>query len=87
MALDPMSMKDKFKKRIFDSMKREFADKYAPPDVEDSWKKLADALSDIAIDLVQEITTKAQVLPGIPVATAGSPAAQSGSTVGPGQIA
>lgn len=46
------------------------------------WTKIADAISDIAADIVLEIQTNAQVLPGIP--TAGGPTNQS--TIAPGQI-
>lgn len=50
-------------------------------------KKIADA---VANAVVQAITTQAQVIipAGIPVATAGSPAAQTGATTAPaiGQI-
>lgn len=49
----------------------------------DSHKKLAEAIAKaVAKVLVEELTTNAQVLPGIP--TAGSPAAQT--SVGPGKI-
>ena len=40
----------------------------------------------IAEAVVEHITQAAQVLPGIPVATAGSPSAQTGATTGPGTI-
>ncbi len=49
----------------------------------DSHKKLAEAIAKaVAKVIVEELTTNAQVLPGIP--TAGSPAAQT--SVGPGKI-
>lgn len=47
-----------------------------------SYKKQADAISDIAMVLVKTIVADALVLPGI--ATAGSPAAQT--SVSPGKI-
>lgn len=48
-----------------------------------SHKKMADAIAAaVAKVIVAELTTNAQVLPGIP--TAGSPAAQT--SVGPGKI-
>ena len=47
-----------------------------------SHKKLAAAISDIAIPIVQMLLLDATVAPGIP--TAGSPAAQV--TVGPGKL-
>ncbi len=81
MALDPMAMKSKFKQRILNGLKGSFSN----PNVTDgdkSLEQLADAISAIAIDLVEELTTKAMVAPGIPVATSGGP----GATTGPGQI-
>ncbi|MDP2361598.1 MAG: hypothetical protein Q8O14_12760 [bacterium] len=45
----------------------------------------ADALA-IAEAIVEHIVSSAIVLPGIPVATAGSPSAQTGATTGPGMI-
>ena len=54
-----------------------------PKTVTDSHKKIAAAVAKaVAQVIVTELTTNAQVLPGIP--TAGSPAAQT--TVGPGKI-
>ncbi len=51
----------------------------------------ADAMADatalaIAEAVVEHIKQAAQVAPGIPVATAGSPSAQTGSTTAPGVI-
>lgn len=40
----------------------------------------------IAEAVIHHIQISAQVLPGIPVATAGSPTAQTGATTGPGQV-
>jgi hypothetical protein len=48
--------------------------------------KLANAISDIAMDIVEELTTNAQVVPGQKVITNGSPSTQTGSTVSPGRI-
>jgi hypothetical protein len=42
------------------------------------WEKIADAVSDIALDIVTAITTEALVNPGIPT--------PSGPTTGPGTI-
>jgi len=86
MALVATEMKAAMKAAIVAGLAREFAavsstDGYAGISME-QWTKLADAISDIALVVVLELTTKAQVAPGIP--TAGSPAAQV--TVGPGQI-
>lgn len=84
-------MKAKFKDTIFAGLKREFGsatakgDGYSPV-AEEFLQKLASAISDIAADIVDEMHTNAQIAPGIPVATAGSPAAQTGATTGPGKI-
>ena len=55
----------------------------APPFMQDQilelWQK-------IATTIVMHIQTQALVNPGIPVATAGSAAAQTGATTGPGTI-
>ena len=40
----------------------------------------------LAEAIVEHIQAAAQVLPGIPVATAGSPSAQTGATTAPGVI-
>jgi len=85
MPLQGSEMKARFQATIHAGLARVFAsdtDSQADP----SWAKIADAISDIAMDIVTEITTNAQVVPGIPVATAGSPVAQSGATTGSGKI-
>jgi hypothetical protein len=80
-------LKQKLQARILSSLSREFKDEIAKnPGAAASHAKLAAALSDIALDIVLELQTSAQVAPGIPVATAGSPAAQAGATTGPGVI-
>ena len=66
--------------------------------IKDNFSKTADADPDfvkalaasiakaVAGPIVKMLTTEAQVAPGIPVATAGSPAAQSGATTAPGKL-
>lgn len=71
------------KQRIYNGLKREFAAEVAkgegfPPVADGFWMKLADAISDAALDIVNDIQTDAQVQPGIPTTT--------GATVGPGVI-
>jgi hypothetical protein len=78
-------MKAKFRKRIHDGLARVFASDH-DSQVDAQWSKMADAISDIAMDIVTELTTKAQVAPGIPVVTNGSPTTQAGATVSPGKI-
>ena len=89
MALNSAAMKAKFKARIVSGLQREFgagAYKTFPM----SWDKIANALSDIAMDIVEQIQTTAEVVPGIPVVvnTKGGPTAQSGDgvTSAPGKV-
>lgn len=81
MPLVGAAMKAKFKKTIEAGLAKNF-----PNEPKESWGQLADAISDIAMDIVEEITTNAEVSPGISVATTGGPAAQSGATIAPGKI-
>lgn len=91
MPLVSSAMKAKFKDTIFQGLKREFrvelsrGEKYSPI-AEEMLLKIASAVSDIAADIVSEIQSNAQVVPGIPVATKGSQTAQVGTTTGPGKI-
>lgn len=83
MGLSSSGMKSKFKKRIYNGLKREFSGAAAKgagfPDVADEfWEKLASAVADIAEDLVDELQSNAQVAPGIPLGP--------GVTGGPGKI-
>ena len=87
MAMDPAGLKSKLKERIYNGLKKEFSaaastgqDYTAIADAQ--WMKMAEAISGIAADIVTEITTNAQVNPGIP--TAGGPTNQA--TVAPGTI-
>lgn len=90
MALNGKALKAKMSERIFQGMKRVYGDVSATsgysPIVEAQWKKLADAISDIAIDIVSDIQDNAEVKPGISVATTGSPGAHTGNTTGTGKI-
>ncbi len=87
MPLEASSMKAKFKDRIFQSLKREFQSEISKgtgfqPEAEKMLLKIASAVSDIAMDIVQELQTNAQVAPGQAVVTSMGP----GSTVSPGRI-
>lgn len=91
MPLSGSSIKSKFKKTIYNGLKREFnaaasKGQNFPPIADDFWLKLADAISDIAMDMVDEIHQNAQVSPGQQVATTGSPTNHTGATVSPGKI-
>lgn len=87
MPMQPAALKAKIKATIHDGLKAQFggdaakgANYSAIADAQ--WEKMAEAISGIAIDIVTEIVSNAQVLPGIP--TAGSPTNQV--TVAPGMI-
>lgn len=94
MPLVAPAIKAKFKDRIFQGLKREFAPYYNkgegyPPLAEDTLLKLANAISDIAMDIVDEVQQNAQVVPGQQVmipATASPGAPSPGSVVSPGKI-
>ena len=91
MPLEANAMKAKFKDRIYQGLKREFKSEMSQgkdyqPLAEQMLLKIASAVSDIAMDIVQEIQTNAQVMPGQSVVTAGGPSNQAGSTVSPGKI-
>jgi hypothetical protein len=85
MPLVAAEMKAKFRKRIKDGLKRVYSPNPAPG-VDANWDKMADAISDIAMDIVTELTTNASVAPGIPVVGAGPTGPVSGTTVAPGHI-
>lgn len=93
MPLIAPAIKNKFKLRIYNSLKREFASSSAkakeyPMASDEQWLKMANAISDIAFDIVEEIQTNAMVVPGQVVAGAppvpGVPI--SGATTSPGNI-
>jgi len=85
-------MKAKFQSRIHDGLRRVFsADVSAgtgyEPIADAQWAKMADAISDLAIDLVNEIQQNAEVLPGIQVTTTDSNGdSGTGATISPGKI-
>lgn len=88
MPMDPAGLKSKMKETIYNGFKAQFGasagegTNYTPV-ADAQWQKMAEAISGIAADIVMEIVTNAQVMPGIP--TAGGPTNQS--TVAPGKIA
>jgi len=81
MPLVASEMKAKFQTRIHAGLARVFSSDH-DSQVDAQWMKMADAISDIALDLVMEIQTNAEVVPGQAVATSGGP----GATVAPGKI-
>jgi hypothetical protein len=93
MPLIAPAIKSKFKQRIYDGFKKNFGGAASKGEgysstADEFWMKIADAISDIAIDMVEEITTNAMVMPGQSVVGAGGgvPGPMSGSTVSPGKI-
>lgn len=78
-------LKAEMKQRIYNGLVREFSGDVAkaagfPPIANDVWMRLANAISDAAMDIVDDIHNDAQVQPGIPI---GGPFS---STIGPGKI-
>lgn len=91
MPLQGSAIKARFMSTIHAGLKREFSKETSQgqgydPVADEMWKKLADAISDIAVDLVAEIQTNAQVEAGQQVITSGSATNQTGSTTSPGRI-
>lgn len=80
MALVAPKLKKDLETALVSALTREFAKEGGADPA--SHKKLAAAISDIALVIVKALQTEAEVLPGI--ATAGSPAAQT--SVSPGKI-
>lgn len=85
--MDPAALKAKFKATIHAGLKAQFSSAAGAAAgystiADAQWEKVAEAISGIALDIITEITTNAQVPAGIP--TAGSPSAQV--TVAPGKI-
>jgi|GEM_PF-5291099 len=93
MPLIASAMKSKMKESIYNGLKKNFGpaaakgDQYDPV-ADEQWKKMADAISEIAADIVSEITSNAMVVPGQSIVGVGGgiPGPVSGSTVSPGQI-
>ena len=83
MALSSSKLKREMQQRIANGLARVFSSAVAqasgyPPIAASAWNELADAISDIAIDIVNDIQNDAEVLPGISTPT--------GPTNGPGKI-
>lgn len=56
------------------------------PQADKTHEAVAEAISAAIEVVINSILTEAQIAPGIPVTTAGSPAAQAGATTAPGKI-
>jgi hypothetical protein len=73
--------------QVLAAYQREFGDLQGNnPEAAQSWQKQAKIAAEVAGVIIDAILTQATVAPGIPVTTAGSPAAQTGATVAPGRI-
>lgn len=83
MALNGPALKAKMALSIKAGLKRNFSDVSSTAGYagisEAQWIKIADAVSDIALDIVLALTTQAQVAPGIPTVA-------GGTTTAPGKI-
>ena len=87
MAIIAATLKAKMETRIYNGLKAAFAaDGKGNPEAEKNWQKQAKVMAAIAEDICEMLLTSVQVAPGIPVAVAGSPAAQSGATTAPGKL-
>lgn len=85
--LDKDKLKSDIKKRVYNSMKKAMqpsvsAGKGYEETANSFMMKIADAMSDMAMDIVDAITKDAEVQPGIGVSTSGG----SGATTSPGKI-
>lgn len=83
MPLIDSKLKSEMKSRIYNSLVAQFSADVSIANgytgiANIAWMKLADAISDAAIDIVNDIHNDAQVLPGIPTPI--------GPTTGPGKI-
>lgn len=88
--LDKDKLKAKMKQSIKAGMARNFGGVsatagYAGVSAE-QWDRIADAISDIALDVVEAIQKDAEVVAGIPVVVTGGPSTQAGATMTPGKI-
>jgi hypothetical protein len=93
MPLVGAAIKSKFKDTIYNGLKREFTASASKGEgyagiADEFWLKLANAVSDIAMDLVDEMHSNAQVVPGQQVVGVGGaiPGPMTGATVSPGKI-
>ena len=80
-------LKAAIKTRVYNALKKSNSgNAKSNPQADKTWHTQAEAISEIAEDICQFLLTDVQVAPGIPVTTAGSPAAQAGATTSPGKL-
>jgi tRNA A37 threonylcarbamoyltransferase TsaD len=93
MPMDPQALKSKMKQTIYNGLKKEFNSSASQGDgyssvADENWLKIASAVSEIAADIIMEITTNAQVLSGISSVGVGGgiPGPVQVTSVSPGKI-
>jgi hypothetical protein len=93
MALNASNMKALMQSRIHAGLQRVYSSYVAkggsnyPPIADEMWALLADAISDIAMDVVEQIQDTAEVVPGQQVQTTDSAGdSGTGQTISPGKI-
>lgn len=91
MPMDPSRLQSTMYNSIYNGLKAQFTSSVSQASgysavADAQWQAIATAVSMIAADIVTEITTNAEVLPGQVVVTVGSPTTQTGATTTPGQI-
>ena len=91
--MDPMALKAKMKTSVYNGLKTQFSSAAGKGSgysaiADENWNKIAEAVSEIAKDIVMEIMTNASVLPGQAVVGVGGgiPGPMTGSTTSPGKI-
>lgn len=83
-----VTLKNAAKNAALNYLKQAFRSKL-PDDAElptENLEDVANAIAEAVVVTLNHILANAQVAPGIPVTTAGSPSAMSGATVGPGKL-
>lgn len=87
MAIVAPKLKKDIEAAVLSALMSEFSEELAINDkAMENHQKMAKAISEVGTVIAQMLLTEVQVSAGIPVQTAGSPAAQSGVTVAPGKL-
>lgn len=86
MPMNPANLKSKIKERVYNGLKSQFGSSASKGKgyssvADENWKKIAEAISGIAVDIIMEISQNAEVMPGAQVVGAGPTGPISGSTV------
>lgn len=87
MPIVPPKLKKDIEDAVSSALAREFAEEASISDTASAdHKRLAAAISDMGLVIATFLISEVAVAPGIPLASAGSPVAHTGSTVGPGKL-